>query len=174
MDFADHALLNRPVLMLTVLKVASCGEVTLDDCFCRLCENLDRIGEPAPVGAQELCAHLDDIKRCLMEATLLVPTTGNCFALTKRGRDVLAEHPTGVDETVLMQFPEFREFIQRSARHPLSEDARCGQYDEGYEAYEEGLSFTDNPYPADTCDHDVWENGWFGARDEEAEHTRRS
>ena len=172
MDFSEHTLLNRPSLMLTVLKTASRGEVTLDDCLRHLRQHLARANEPAPVEAQELLAHMEGIKRCLIGAALLMPTTGDGFTATKRGREVLAEHPMGVDETVLMRFPEFREFLRRSAQHPPPEDPRTHQYDTGYAAYQTGSSLVDNPYPPDTIDHLAWENGWFEARDEEFEHKR--
>src|SRR6266702_8667173 len=73
-----------------------------------------------------------------MEAALLTSTEGDRFIATRRGRERLAEHPAGIDESVLMQFPEFRAFIQRSARRPPPEDPRSDQYDEGYAAHQAG------------------------------------
>jgi hypothetical protein len=65
----------------------------------------------------------------------------------------------------------FRAFIERSAQRP-PEGPRSDQYDEGYAAHQAGPSPVDNPYPPDTIDRLAWENGWFEARDEEAEHER--
>jgi restriction system protein len=171
MDLSEYTLLNRPALMLTVLKSASRDAVTLEDCLRQLRQDLACVKERAPpVDVKDLLAYLDGLKCCLMEAALLTPAEGRRFIATKRGRELLAEHPAGIDESVLMRFPEFRAFIERSARHPPPEDPRSDQYDEGYAAHEAGLSPVDNPYPSDTINHLAWENGWFEARDEEAEH----
>ena len=173
MELSEYPLLNRPALMLTVLNSASRGETTLEDCLHRLRADLARANEPMPpVDPKDLLAHLGDLKRRLMEAALLTSTEGDRFIVTRRGRELLAEHPAGIDESVLMQFAEFRAFIQRSARRSPPEDPRSNQYDEGYAAHEAGSSLVDNPYPPDTIDHLAWENGWFEARDEEAEHER--
>ena len=173
MELSEYPLLNRPSLMLAVLKSASRGEATLEDCLHHLRADLARANEPMPpVDPEDLLAHLGDLKGRLMEAALLTPTEGDRFIATRHGRELLAEHPAGIDESVLMQFPEFRAFIQRSAQRPPPEDPRSDQYDEGYAAHEAGSSLVDNPYPPDTIDHLAWENGWFEARDEEAEHER--
>jgi restriction system protein len=173
MELSEYTLLNRPALILTVLKSAARDAVTLEDCLRHLREDLARAKERAPpVSAKDLLAHLDGLKCCLMEAALLTPAEGDRFIATKRGREVLAEHPAGIDESVLMQFPEFRAFIERSTRHPPPEDPRSDQYDEGYAAHQDGSSPVDNPYSPDTIDHLAWENGWFEARHEEAEHER--
>jgi ribosome modulation factor len=37
-------------------------------------------------------------------------------------------------------------------------------YEEGYDAYWDGVDVTDNPYEADTTDHRSWEAGWRAAR----------
>jgi restriction system protein len=170
MDVREYPLLNRPSLMLTVLKVALRGEVTLADCLRRLRKDLARAEEPAPpIGAQDLFMQISDIKKCLTEAALLTATGSGRFTATRRGRELLAEYPAGIDESVLMRFPEFRAFIERAALHPPPEDARHNNYDEGYAAHEAGASLVDNPYLPDTIDHLAWENGWFGARDEDDE-----
>ena len=71
---------------------------------------------------------------------------------------------------MLMRFAEFRDFVRRSVKHPAQEDPRSASYDEGYAAYTEALRLVDDPHPPDTIDHLAWDNGWFEARDEEAEH----
>jgi hypothetical protein len=50
----------------------------------------------------------------LYRVGLLVRPRRSVYAITKRGREVLAEHPDRIDLTVLSQFPEFAEF--RKAR----------------------------------------------------------
>ncbi len=37
-------------------------------------------------------------------------------------------------------------------------------FDEGYDAYWDGVEVTDNPYEEDTDDHLCWEAGWRAAR----------
>ncbi len=36
-------------------------------------------------------------------------------------------------------------------------------YEEGYDAYWDGVDVTDNPYEEDTDDHRRWEEGWRAA-----------
>src|SRR5260370_42693802 len=118
-EFRESPLFNRPVLMLPVLNSASPGRTPLEDCLRRLRADLARANEPMPpVDPKDLLAHLGDLNCCLMEAALLTSTEGDRFIVTRRGRELLAEHPAGIDESVLVQFPEFRSFIQRSARRP--------------------------------------------------------
>jgi ribosome modulation factor len=76
----------------------------------------------------------------------------------------------GVDDSVLTQFPEFREFIRRSSPHRVPENPELGAQEEGYWAYLDGQSAVDNPYEFDTGKHLAWENGWFEARDEQIDH----
>lgn len=174
MDFYEYPLLNRPSLMLTVLETARRGgAVTLGDCRRLLEAELEEAHEtPPPVDEGALLAELDLVRRHLLEARLLAPAAGGRFALTRRGLATLAEHLTGVDESVLMGFPEYREFIAREAAAPPPEDARGDAYDAGFAAFAEGAALADNPYAPDTIDHLAWENGWLEARDEEQEHAR--
>lgn len=39
----------------------------------------------------------------------------------------------------------------------------CEAYDKGYDAYFDGLSRDDNPYPDDSDDFDSWHEGWDNA-----------
>ena len=171
MDLGERILLNDGALTLTILKAAAHGAVSLEDCLRRLQQDLARAGETLPtIDREELLARMNAIKRELVEATLLEAVDAERFAATQRGREILAAYPEGVDESVLMGVPAFRDYIRRSVQHPAQDDPRAAGYDEGYAAYAEGLRLTDNPYPADTIDHLAWENGWFEAGDEEAEH----
>jgi hypothetical protein len=170
MDLSEHILLSDPALMLTILKAAQ-DTASLEDCLRRLQEDLARAREAlAPMDAQELLAHMRELRDEMIEARLLAPLEGERFAATARGREVLAAYPQGIDESVLMRFAEFRDFLHRSVRHPPRDDPRGASYDEGYAAYLEGLRAVENPYPPDTIDHLAWENGWFEASDEAAEH----
>ncbi len=87
------------------------------------------------------------------------------FTITERGRQVLAEHPMGVDDSVLTQFGEFREFLRRSSPHRVPENPELVTQEEGYYAFLDDQSIVDNPYGFDTSKHLAWENGWFEAHD---------
>jgi hypothetical protein len=108
----------------------------------------------------------------LLAARLLTPLDGERFHITERGRRVLADNPMGVDDTVLMQFPEFRALIRRPSEPGAHDDPRPREYEEGYEAYRDGEMPADNPYEFDRIEHLAWENGWFGARDDALELER--
>jgi restriction system protein len=171
MDLGEHILLNDPALTLTILKAAAHGTVSLEDCLRRLQQDLARAGETVPeIDLEGLLARMNAIRRELVEATLLEAVDADHFAATQRGHEILTANPEGVDESVLMSVPAFRDYIRRSVPSLVPDDPRAAGYDEGYAAYAEGLRLTDNPYPADTIDHLAWENGWFEAGDEETEH----
>lgn len=42
-------------------------------------------------------------------------------------------------------------------------DSLCytGKYDEGVEAFRNGKTIEDNPYPCDSYNHGAWSQGWF-------------
>jgi hypothetical protein len=165
MTLDEYPLLNRPALMLTVLKAAAAGDAGLDDCLARLRADLARVHEAPPVDDGELRAALRAIVRVLAAARLLAPAGRERFAATARGRAMLDAHPEGIDESVLVAFAEFRAFVAREGQHRAPEDACTDRYDEGFAAHEAGASFLDNPHASDSVDHQAWENGWFAARD---------
>jgi hypothetical protein len=101
MDFTEHPLFSRPALMLSVLKTASRGDVTLADCLARVNEDLARAKEPGPIDVPELLAHLDEIRHALIEAAALAARQADRFTATERGRALLAKYPMGIDDTVL-------------------------------------------------------------------------
>ncbi len=172
MEFHDYPLLSYQDLMLTVLQTASQGRATLQGCLAQLRRTLAAAHEHPPVGAADMLQRLSAAKTYLTEAMLLTALDGDGFAITPRGRSVLAEHPMGVDDTVLMQFPEFRSFILRTSEPSTHDDPRDKEYEEGYAAYQDGNPPTENPYEFDRIEHLAWENGWFTARDDDtaAEH----
>ena len=108
--------------------------------------------------------------RHLIGAGLLHQVENDCFEITERGRRVLAEHPQGIDDTVLAEFPEFRAFMHRVHPPHVPEDAQGDTHEEGHRAFQEGEDTADNPYAFDTSKHLAWENGWSEARDDALEH----
>ena len=172
MDLSDFPLLNRPALMLLVLKTAAYGPATLADCRARLADELRRIHEHPDVPDRAIAAELREVRAHLLAAGLLAPGDGDTVSLTARGRKVLDGHPLGVDETVLATFPEYRAFLRGFTRRKSMDDPRPGSYDAGYTARREGAAMSENPHPPDSVDHQAWENGWSEAAEEDASRRR--
>jgi restriction system protein len=169
MEFHEYPLLSYADLMLTILTVASRESASLADCLDHLRHTLDRAHEHPPVSAEEMHRRLATAQHFLLAAKLLTSLEDERFRITERGRRVLADNPMGVDDTVLMQFPEFRALIGRAGEPVVHDDPRPQEYEEGYEAYQAGKLPADNPYEFDRIEHLAWENGWFGARDDALE-----
>jgi len=169
MDEEELPLLHYADLMHALLKVAAEGEATLDAAIARLRADLALAGEEAAIPEDEMRRRLAHARRYLAAARLIEPEDGEPFRATGRGHKVLAEHPDGIDDSVLAHFPEFRDFIRQESGPP-PRAAETTVYDEGHAAYQAGKSPADNPYPFDTTAHLNWENGWFEARDEAADH----
>lgn len=173
-DLSEFTLLNRPALMLLVLKAAGEGPTTLADCRARLDRELARVHERPDVPDPVITAELGDVIEHLTVAGLVAGPADAGLTLTPRGQQVLQSHPMGVDETVLMQFAEYKAHVRNFARRKTVDDPRARRYDEGHGAWQAGQTLTENPYPADTADHLAWENGWSEARDAGLERRHRS
>lgn len=174
MELSEYTLLNRPALMLCVLRTAAHGEVGLATCLERLKQDLARAQERPPENLQDITDELERVIRHFLAARVLVRRGQDRFALTERGRQILAAYPMGIDDTILMQFPEFRAYIRRFAHNRTLDDPRTERYQDGRAAYRAGRRLADNPYQPDSIDHLAWANGWSEARDEELAHRRRS
>jgi restriction system protein len=172
-DLSEFTLLNRPALMLLVLKAAAEAPTTLADCRARLDRELARVHERPDVPDLLITAELADVIEHMTVAGLLAESGDAGLTLTPRGRQVLQSHPMGIDETVLMQFAEYKAFVRNFARRKTIDDPREKRYDEGHAAWQAGQTLTENPYPPDTADHLAWENGWSEARDAGLERRHR-
>lgn len=172
-DFHEHTLLSYPDLTLTLLKVAQeRGQATLEDALQAHKALLRQAHEAPPVSDEEILRHLDHARRNLELAKLLKAVGTEGFQLTARGAEALREHPMGVDDSVLMAYPEFRAAIEGRDTAQIKGAARLPRsmhYDEGYTAFHQGAGLSDNPYGFDTANHLGWENGWYEARDESAQ-----
>ena len=167
MEFLEHPLLNTPSLTLSLLKVAAERDwATLEDGLAHLKGVFVQAHETPAAAVTEIVSHLQEVRRHLVAAGLLSMADDSRFTITERGRQVLAEHPMGVDDSVLTQFGEFREFLRRSGPRRTPENPELVIQEDGYYAYLDGESAVDNPYEFDTSKHLAWENGWFEARDE--------
>mgnify|MGYP001058085174 CR=1 FL=1 len=172
MELGEHTLLNRPALMLCVLRTAAHGETSVATCLEQLKEDLARARERLPENLQDVVDELERVIRHFLAARVLVRRGHDRFVLTERGRQILAAHPMGIDDTILAQFPEFRAYIHQFARNRTLDDPRIERYQDGRAAYRAGWRLADNPYQPDSIDHLAWANGWCEARDEDLAHRR--
>jgi restriction system protein len=118
MTIPDYQTLMRPVL-----EVGANGETSVRDCIATLADKLglteDERRELLPSGKQTVFANrVHWAKTYLVQAGLLEITRRAHFKLTPRGSDVLAKHRGKIDNEVLMQFAQFREFRARSRSRP--------------------------------------------------------
>jgi hypothetical protein len=169
----DAPLLHEPDLMLAVLRVAAVKAGTLDDCLdhLRALRQSAQIDEPMPEA--QVRAMLETAAAKLHRARLIEAPAPGRFRITVRGRQVLDDNPDGVDDSVLMQLPEFRAVNGRSAIAPGVPGAPAAyqrapdtDYQRGFEAFLAGVGLADNPNPPDVRAFLDWENGWSQARDE--------
>ena len=163
MDIDEAPLLHEPDLMLAVLRVASGKAGTLDACLDHLrtlrdCAKVERRVPEAAVRPR-----LETAAAKLDRAGLIERSAGQRFRITPRGRKLLADHPDGIDDSVLVQFKAAPASTADEA-HELPEPS--WSQDAGYVAHGEGLTLADNPHPTDTRAHLDWQNGWSQARDD--------
>ena len=164
MEDDEPALLHEPDLMLAILRSARQGPAGLDDAMARLHANLVAAHEPRPEPESDLRRRLEHAALLLRGADAIAPA-GDRFRLTARGARLLADHPDGVDVSVLLAFSEFRAFVTALNPHRSEDDPRLPAFQAGMQAFAEGRSIADNPHAFDTVDHLAWECGWSEARE---------
>lgn len=169
MELEEHRLLHLPDLMLALLKVAERREAALDDALALLARDRAQAGEPADIPTSHILVRLSRARRRLAAAGLIEQAGGNRFRITARGRDVLREHPEGVDDSVLVNFPEYRAWLSQAVAHPPPEDARRPEFLDGWSAFLEGAPLTGNPFASQTAQHAAWEDGWLEAMHQRGE-----
>jgi restriction system protein len=104
-------------LMLPVLKIASDGkEHRISDVVSQLAQAYslteDELGELLPSGKQTIFSNrVHWAKTYLSQSKLVEKTRWGRFAITERGRAVLAETPTRIDRQFLSRFAEFNAFV---------------------------------------------------------------
>ncbi len=113
------AIPDYQTLMLPVLEFAARGETSVRDCIAALADRLglsqEECSQLLPSRKQAVFANrVHWAKTYLVQAGLLESTRRAHFQLTPRGSEVLARRPDRVDNKLLMHFPEFREFWERS------------------------------------------------------------
>ena len=119
-------------LMLPVLAASADGEVRISDVRSKLADQLKLSPEDRekllPSKRQGLFENrVHWAKFYLGKAGLVESARRGHFAITERGRQVLATHPKRLDNDYLDRFEEFRQFKERSTgtngQHPLPVEA---------------------------------------------------
>jgi len=164
MDIDEAPLLHEPDLMLAVLRVASGRAGSLDACIDHLRTLRDCAKVRHRVPEAEVRARLETVTAKLDRAGLIEVPSGRPFRITPRGRKLLADHPGGIDDSVLMQVDQLP--APSDEEHPGVDAPSRSPADAGYEAFSEGRALADNPHPFDTRAHLDWQNGWSQGRDE--------
>lgn len=163
MDIEDRPLLHFADLTLALIKASHDEAAEIGAAARLLAQDRRQAHEAAPVDECELLASLDRARRHLVAAQLLRMLDDTRFRITPRGRAVLHDHPDGIDDSVLMAFPEFRLWVERITHHPPPEDSRHREFQRGWSAGAEGHELGDNPYAPDTAQFAAWEDGWLEA-----------
>ncbi len=162
-------LLHDADLMLALLKTGYAAPASLDDCIAHIRGNLRAADVQTEVSDAELRERLQEALDHLEKAKLVEPRAAGVYQTTARGHQALRQHPMGIDDSVLMEYPEFADFIHKLKDRPPPADTNAGEYEQGYEAFGEGRDYTDNPFNGDSARHLAWENGWFQAFDDHSE-----
>src|SRR5271170_832023 len=106
-------------LMLPVLVASSKGEVRIGFIVEELADQLaltpEERSELLPSGKQTVFSNrVHWAKSYLSKAHLVEITRRGHFKITERGQKLLENHPSHIDNRLLMQFEEFRQFRERS------------------------------------------------------------
>lgn len=160
MDLEETPLLHFPDLALAVLRAGSAAPATVAEAAGLLEETRLQAHESASVDATELTAHLDSARLHLAAASAIEMLDAMRFRTTPRGIALLRAHPDGVDDGVLMDYPEFRTWLAAIQHHRRPEDPMPLEFTDGWVARQRGGALEDNPFPTDTAQHQAWSEGW--------------
>lgn len=152
--------------MLALLKAGDPGPATVDDSLRRIHDNLRAARVEVEVGNDELRDRLANALFKLEKAKLVEGGMADSYRTTARGRRTLRDHPLGVDESVLIKYPEFADFIDKLSDRASPVEIGAVEYEQGYEAFLAGRNYLNNPYSDDSARYTAWQNGWFQAFDE--------
>lgn len=113
------AIPDYQLLMLPVLRTSSTGEVRISSVVENLAAQLNLTADERaallPSGKQAVFSNrVHWAKSYLSKANLVESTRRGHFRITPRGEDLLASQPSTIDNKLLMQFEEFRQFRDRS------------------------------------------------------------
>jgi|AGTN01.1.fsa_nt_gi hypothetical protein len=159
MDLEEYPLLHYPDLVLALLRAGCGGSGTLAGAARQLIRLRARAREAERVDTAELARRLERARLHLVAARLLETDDGEAFHTTGRGREMLDANPQGIDDGVLMEFPEFRAWMEAALTRPPPENPLAPEFQDGWAAGLQGGRLDDNPYPAETAQHAAWEDG---------------
>lgn len=160
MDLEETPLLHFADLALAVLRAGSASPATLAEATALLDRERLQAGESGDVDRDELADHLDAARLHLAAARAIEMLDTLRFRTTPRGAALLRAHPEGVDDGVLMDYPEFRAWLKSIENHRRPEDPRPREFMDGWSARQRGSAQEDNPFPPDTAQHQAWGDGW--------------
>ncbi|MGE5477218.1 MAG: hypothetical protein ACM3Q1_11215 [Bacteroidales bacterium] len=160
MELEETPLLHFPDLALAVLRAGHHAPATVADALVLVERTRRQAHESAPVDTAELAEHLNGARRHLAAASAIEMLDGERFRTTPRGLALLRVHPDGVDDGVLMDYPEFRLWLRTAERSGHPEDPRPREFTDGWIARKRGGALEDNPFPGDTAQHQAWGEGW--------------
>jgi restriction system protein len=162
----EPVLLHEADLMLAILYAARERPAGLSDALTVLLAHLATARESVPAWFEsELRRRLGRALDRLAGAKAITCLNGDRYELTECGTMLLTRHPGGVDQSVLLSFPEFRAYVAAQRRTEPKEDPHLPAFEAGLRAFDEGQTLVDNPHPTDSADHLAWECGWSEARD---------
>lgn len=161
MDLEEHPLLHFPDLALAVLRAGRNGAATVADAARLLAGKRMQAHEEGGIDAAELVSHLDHACRHLRAAHAIEMLDASRFHTTPRGRGLLSAHPAGVDDGVLMDYPEFRDWLETTHGAAAPEDPRPREFIDGWTTVQRGGDLGDNPFATNTAQHDAWVDGWL-------------
>lgn len=160
MDLEDIPLLHFPDLALAVLRAGADSPATIADAACLLQGTRRKAHADERIDPAELIAHLDAARQHLAAARAIEMLDTGRFRITPRGLALLRVHVDGVDDGVLMDYPEFRSWLAATQHTARPEDPRPREFMDGWTARLRGCANEDNPFPAETAQHAAWSDGW--------------
>ena len=106
-------------LMLPVLRKAAQGEVKVSEAVEEIADEFsltdDERAELLPSGKQTIIANrVQWAKTYLKQAGLVDATRRGHFQISERGKEILDQNPSKIDNSTLEQFPEFLSFKSRT------------------------------------------------------------
>ncbi|MCC6347048.1 MAG: restriction endonuclease [Nitrospirales bacterium] len=115
MPIPDYETLMLPLLRIAEAKKGN--EVALIDAIAQLSSEYglteEEKRELLPSGGTKFSSRVSWARTYLQKAGLIEATRRGCFKITRRGCEVLKKRPQRIDNKILSQFEEFREFQGR-------------------------------------------------------------
>ncbi|RCK52276.1 hypothetical protein TH25_07070 [Thalassospira profundimaris] len=157
-----------PALMLTVLRSASAGlgqqalKEKVLSLFCCDEDGTQIVLQDTPA----LCSRIEYASSQLKMAGLIHIAQDGTLSITPLGEAMLITYPLGIDAGVLCSLPAFRHRLYRE-HAPASRAIPNAAVNYGFSAGLGAHRLTENPYPADSREHEDWLMGWDEALDQD-------